>query len=164
MTPTNPTDLQDPRIHGGTDDKGRFADVAANPKTLNVVEETARIEVVRRDAGGLRVSVVTDAVEQLQRVDLRSERVEVTRHPAGVEIDAIPEARTEGAVTILPVVEERAVVVTKLFLVEELHIRRVQSTETVEVPVNLRRQQAVVEQLAPEADGAAAPGSDDRIS
>ena len=57
----------------------------------------------------------------------------------------------EGDVTIIPVVEERAVLVTRLFVVEEIHIRRTRVTETVEVPVTLRRQRAVVEQLEPGA-------------
>jgi stress response protein YsnF len=51
------------------------------------------------------------------------------------------------------VLEEVLVVEKRLVLKEELHIRRRVETETVEVPVTLRKQRAVVEREAP--DGAA---------
>ena len=116
---------------------------------ITVVEERASVTVERREAGGVRVRVTTEPVEEQLSVDLGSQTVEVTRHPKGHEIDAIPEPREEGDLLIVPVVEERAVVVTKLFLTEEIHIRRNRTTETVAVPVTLRRQHAVVEQLDP---------------
>lgn len=132
----------------------RFAD-----DVLTVAEEQARILVERRETGGVRVRVVTEDASEMHPVTLESERVEVTRHPVGAEVEAFPDVREEGDVTIIPVVEERAVVVTRLFLVEEIHIRRTRSTESVEVPVTLRRQRAVVEQLAPEtADPAPTEG------
>jgi stress response protein YsnF len=65
--------------------------------------------------------------------------------------DEAPETRTEGGVTIVPVLEEVLFVEKRLVLKEELHIRRQATTETVEVPVTLRRQRAIVDR---------APGSD----
>ena len=53
--------------------------------------------------------------------------------------------------TIVPVLEEVLVVETQLVLKEELHIRRQRTTEAVEVPVQLRKQRAMVERLG--ADG-----------
>lgn len=123
--------------------------VAEQSQIIPVVEEFAHVSVARRETGGVRVTIATDDIEELHDVDLSSQRVEVTRHPVGREIDAVPEAREEGDFLIIPVVEERAVVVTKLFLTEEIHIRRTRLTEKVSVPVTLRRQHAVVEQLEP---------------
>lgn len=122
---------------------------------LTVAEEQARISVERRETGGVRVRVVTEEAQETVPVALEAGRVEVSRQPVGREVESFPQIREEGDVTIIPVVEERAVVVTRLFLVEEIHIRRTRSTETVEVPVTLRRQRAVVEPLDP---GAADPG------
>lgn len=124
---------------------------------VTIAEEQAHISVERRETGGVRVRVVTEESPELHPVTLNAEQVAITRHPVECEIDAFPGVREEGDVTILPVVEERAVVVTKLFLVEEIHIRRTRSTETVEVPVTLRRQRAVVEQLDPGAADLAPP-------
>jgi stress response protein YsnF len=66
--------------------------------------------------------------------------------------------RTEGDVTILPVVEEVLVVETRLLLKEEIHVRRTATRETVEIPVTLRRQRAVVERVDP-VTGDATPES-----
>jgi stress response protein YsnF len=67
--------------------------------------------------------------------------------PIDKVVDAVPTVRTEGDVTIVPVLEEVLVVETKLVLKEEIHIRHRVETENVEVPVVLRRQRAVVERL-----------------
>lgn len=132
--------------------QGREAETRiATDDVLTIVEEQARISVERHQTGGVRVRVVTDEAPVLHPVALESGQVEVTRHPVEREIEVMPDIRKDGDVTIIPVVEERAVVVTKLFLVEEIHIRRTRSTEMVDVPVTLRRQRAVVEPLDPEA-------------
>lgn len=157
---TSRTD-RDPNGH----DPAKFPDREADrdhvraDDVLTVAEEQARILVERHETGGVRVRVVTDEAPEMHPVALEAERVEVSRHPVGREVEAFPDIREEGEVTIVPVVEERAVVVTRLFLVEEIHIRRTRSTETVEVPVTLRRQRAVVEPLGPgAADPAPATG------
>lgn len=144
---TGPANLHD---REGTA-KGRYPD----NNVLTVAEEQACIEIERRETGGVRVRVVTEDAPVIHPVVLESGQVEVTRHPVEQELEAFPEIREEGDVTIIPVVEERAVIVTRLFLVEEIHIRRTRSTETVEVPVTLRRQRAVVEALEPGAAGPA---------
>lgn len=150
-TMQSPADLQD---REGV--AGRMAGEDISPKdVLTVVQEQAHVSVERRETGGVRVRVVTDEGPVLYPVSLEAETVEVTRHPVEREVEAVPAPREEGDVTIIPVVEERAVLVTRLFVVEEIHIRRTRMTETVEVPVTLRRQRAVVEQLEP---GAAEPG------
>ena len=64
--------------------------------------------------------------------------------PVDREVEAAPEIRTDGDVTIIPVVEERIIVAKQLVLKEEIHIRRRRSVETVQIPVSLRRQQGVV--------------------
>lgn len=128
-------------------------------EVLTVAQEFATVGVERQDLGGVRVRIVTDEDTVLHPVETRSETVEVTRHPVGREVDRMPQPRTEGDVTIIPVVEERAVLVTRLFVTEEIHIRRTPSTRTVEVPVTLRHQRAMVERL--DASGLSDPASAD---
>jgi stress response protein YsnF len=76
--------------------------------------------------------------------------VEVTRVPIARIVETAPEIRTEGDLTIVPVLEEVLVVEKRLMLKEELHIRRRAATETVEVPVTLRKQRAIVERIDPD--------------
>ncbi len=54
-------------------------------------------------------------------------------------------------VTIISIVEERLIVERQLVVVEEIRLHRHATTESVEVPVTLRKQRAVVERV--DADG-----------
>jgi stress response protein YsnF len=112
---------------------------------IPIVEEEAH--VFKRTAETERVSVRTFAHEEHAIVadEVRREHVEVTRVPVDREVSEAPRIRTEGDVTIVPVLEERLVVEKRLFLVEELHLRRNTSTEHVELPITLRRTQVEVE-------------------
>lgn len=120
---------------------------------IPLVEENARIDRRIVEKGRVRVRTQTETVEQTLRESLRSDAVGVTRVPVDrviAEGEAAPEVRTEGGVTIIPVLEEVLVVEKRLVLKEEVHIRRTTSGEDVEVPVTLRRQQAVIERAGPE--------------
>jgi stress response protein YsnF len=97
------------------------------------------------------VRSVVDTIEEVARAALAEDRVEVTRVPLNREVSAAPSVRTEGEVTIVPVMEEVLVVEKRLVLKEELHIRRGVTHENVEVPITLRKQRAVIERLT--ADG-----------
>jgi stress response protein YsnF len=116
-------------------------------EVVPIVEETAFVSKRQVAAGKVRVHTRVDTVEELARASLRSDKVDVTRVPIDKVVDRIPDVRTEGDVTIVPVMEEVLVVETKLVLKEEIHIRHYVETENVEVPVTLRRQRAVVERL-----------------
>jgi uncharacterized protein (TIGR02271 family) len=124
-------------------------------KTIPLTEEELRIAKRNVATGKVRVRTTVGMVEEVARATLEEEQVEVTRVPVGREVDVAPSVRTEGDVTILPVLEEVLVVEKRLVLKEELHIRRTLARENVEVPVTLRKARAVVERLT--ADGQALP-------
>ena len=125
-------------------------------EVIPLVEETATVGKRQVVTGRVRVQTVTDVIEELALADVQRESVEVTRVPIDRMVDTAPEVRTEGDVTILPVVEEVLVIEKRLLLKEELHIRRRTETETVEVPVTLRKQRAVVERTDPDDPSASA--------
>lgn len=128
-----------------------MADPADSEQRLPLVEE--RLTIAKRPVvtGRVRVSTVTETVDDLAQAELQGETVEVTRVPVDRIISAAPDIREEGGVTIIPVVQERLVVTTELVLTEEIHIRRSPTREWVELPVLLRRQRAIVERTDPEA-------------
>jgi len=66
--------------------------------------------------------------------------------------------RTEGDTTIVPIVDERHVMVKQLYIKEELHIRHSVEREIIRETVPLRSQHAVVERLY--ADGRAVTEQD----
>ena len=112
---------------------------------VTLVEE--RLDVSRRRvaAGLVRVATHTETREEVAEVELDTYRIEVTRIPVDRVVEVAPGARTEGDTTIVPVLEERLVVVRQLVLKEELHIRHVIDRQLVREPVTLRRQHATVE-------------------
>lgn len=77
--------------------------------------------------------------EALSREDVLVEHVHIGRF-----IDALPPVREEGDTTILPVVEEVAVIVKRLFLKEEVRITKTRTTSQHIETVTLREQHAQV--------------------
>jgi uncharacterized protein (TIGR02271 family) len=130
----------------------RKGDVMQDPhRTIPLVEEELVVGRKSVTTGRVRVSTRTDLVEESASLDLQRDSVEVTRVTIDREIDEVPSVRTEGDVTIVPVVEEVLVVEKRLVLKEELHIRRQVINEQVDVPVTLRKQRAIVERI--DSDG-----------
>ena len=135
------------------------ADATAAAQTSLVVpllEETAAIDVREVTTGRVRVSTQVETFDEIARADLTSETVEVTRVPVNTPVgDVMPQVRTEGGLTIVPVFEEVLVVEKRLMLKEELHILTRETVEPIAVPVTLRRQTATVarEDAAPDKAG-----------
>ncbi len=105
------------------------------------------VDVAQRVTGTVRVDVRTETVEELARASLSRTDVTVDRRDVDRMLDPgedPPRVRTEDGVTIVPILEERLVVETRLFLKAELHIATTTLTEEVETPVTLRRQRAEV--------------------
>jgi stress response protein YsnF len=125
------------------------------PDTLviPIVEEEAKIAKRQVVSDRIIVKTTVNTEERVLKEMLSQETVEVERIPVNRVVDVVPQLRTEGDVTIVPVFEERLVVEKQLFLVEEVRIRRTTSVESVEVPVTLRKELATVERL----DGSGEP-------
>ena len=132
---------------------------AETDEFVSVAEETVSVSKHQVETGRVRVRTRVNTVEEMASANLRSDRFEVTRVAVGTIVDVAPQVRTEGDVTIVPVLEEVLVVETKLVLKEEIHIRHIVETEIVEMPVVLRRQHAVVERL--DAGGRPLPEEDE---
>jgi stress response protein YsnF len=120
--------------------------------SIPLVEESLVVEKRSAVTGRVRVSTKTDVVETLAGLDLNAEAIEVTRVPIDREVDAAPSVRTEGDLTIIPVMEEVLIVEKRLVLKEEIHIRRIASQEHVEVPIALRKQSAIIERFDEDND------------
>ncbi|TBN41300.1 DUF2382 domain-containing protein [Paracoccus subflavus] len=119
---------------------------------IPVVEETALVTTRKVVTGRVRIETRTEEITQSLATDLLSSEVEVIRVPVGRTVEAVPDVSENGDLTIIPVVEERLVVTRELYLREEIHIRRVERRETIDVPVTTRRQTARIERLSPDGD------------
>ena len=105
------------------------------------------LSVTRRRVTGdtVRVSTATREREQLIDEELTHHRVEIERVVVDRVVDAVPPVREEGDVTIVPVVEERLVIETRLVLAEEIRITRRRQVHNASQTIRLRQEQVIVE-------------------
>jgi uncharacterized protein (TIGR02271 family) len=114
-------------------------------RRIPVIEERARVDKQTIERGVVKVSTSIKHSEHLLTQTLRHEDVEIRRVAVDREVEAMPDVRQEGDVTVIPIVEERAVLVKRLVLVEELHVHRRTVAKVVQVPVSLRSTEISVE-------------------
>jgi stress response protein YsnF len=136
---------------------------AGDTEVIPLVEDQVRVSTRDVVTGRVRVSTVTDTVEEMVGQELQGIRAEVERVPVDQLLDPgspPPQPRIESGVTVVPIVEEVLIVEKRLLLKEEVRITLRDTTEYVEVPVQLRRQRAVVERS--EGPGAPAPDQPDQ--
>lgn len=114
---------------------------------IQLLEEELSVTKRQVSAGMLKVSTRTLTHDEVAETTLERDVLDVSRVPVGRFVDAAPHVRTEGDTTIVPIVEERLVMVKQIYLKEELHIRHSVERETVQETVPLRSQHAVVERV-----------------
>ena len=147
-----PADLQHPEGSGrpeGPDrveGSGRIEASGTRQVLALHAEQVAVSRRVRKTQ--VRLARTTRTREALVQEDLAREQVIVERVAIGRVVEAVPAIRQEGEVTIIPVVEEVLVVERRLVLKEEVHLRRVRTTERHVQTVTLREQQAAVTRTA----------------
>lgn len=141
---------------GGTET--RPASSPTDPAVLPLVEEELKVDTREVATGRVSVRTTTEHVEEIARVALATSEAEITRVPVGREVAEAPAMRRDGDVLVIPVLEEVAVIERRLVLREEVHIRMRSATDTVEVPVTLRRQRATVERQPADPIHPAGPG------
>jgi len=110
---------------------------------IPLVEEELRVGRREVETGRVTVRTVSDEHTQYVSEDLQHSEAEVERVFIDKEVGELPQIREEGDLLIVPVVEER--LVKRLFLVEEVRVRRKVVTERLEQPVTLRSQRVVVD-------------------
>jgi uncharacterized protein (TIGR02271 family) len=115
-----------------------------DPDVLRLFAEDATVSRQVIETGRVRVAKVTHTRDHNIDELLARTNVEVNTVPVGRLVDAMPAIREDGDLTIVPIVEETVVVERRLLLKEELHIRRVQTTERHQQTVKLRYQTAEV--------------------
>ena len=113
---------------------------------IPLLEEQATVTKREVTTGRVRVSTHVEEIDEVAHADLLSDNVEITRVTIGERVTGpLPQIRTEGDLTIVPIFEEVMVVEKQLLLKEELHIRKRRETDSVEVPLTLKRQWADIE-------------------
>jgi uncharacterized protein (TIGR02271 family) len=96
------------------------------------------------ETGRVTVARVTREQPELIAEPLVAETVEISRVPIGRQVETMPAVRHEGETTVIPIVEERLLIERRLFLKEEVRVRRVRTCTTHRESVTLRHHEVVV--------------------
>ena len=114
---------------------------------IPVLEEVMHVDVRTVDRGGTLVRIGVSEHDEAVERQLRQDVLSVERIPVGRVVEIAPVVREEGDLTIVPVLEERLVVIKQLVLKEEIHIRRQKTVVPWKETVTLRRETATVEPI-----------------
>ena len=140
--------MSDPSLQNAAEAKGSEASrTETEPGSIQLLEEELSVTKRRAVAGKLRVSTRTLTHDEVAETTLERDVLDVIRMPVDRFVDVAPKVRTEGDTTIVPIVEERLVMVKQLYLKEEVHIRHGVERQTFQETVPLRSQFAVVERV-----------------
>jgi uncharacterized protein (TIGR02271 family) len=124
-----------------------MGDALGGDEIIELAEEQLRVSKREVERGRVVVRTRVEEREELAEAALRQEDVTVERVPIGRMIEAAPPMREEDGVLIVPVLEERLVVMTELVLKEEIRITKKSRTEIVREPVRLRSERVEIERL-----------------
>jgi uncharacterized protein (TIGR02271 family) len=123
---------------------------------IPVIEESLDVLKESVQTGVVRVHKAIREHEVAISEPLTSETVRVERIPKDMIVDVPPAIRTEGDVTVIPVLEEVLVTTKQLRLVEEVRITRVRSTNVHRQNVTLRAEDVSVDRQDPLSSSKAA--------
>jgi uncharacterized protein (TIGR02271 family) len=112
---------------------------------IPIVAERARIEKQTVPTGRVRITSRVESRCETLCEELVAQSVSVERVPVDREVATPPGIRNEGDVLIIPVVEQRLVVEKRWVVTAELHVRRQEHSEAVEIPIELRSTHVSVE-------------------
>jgi uncharacterized protein (TIGR02271 family) len=134
-----------------SDDRSESSSLRSQNESLviPVIEEFLDISKGVVETGVVRVHKSVREHQVVISEPLTSETVHVERVPMDVIVDGPLPVRSEGDVTVIPVVEEVLVTTKQLRLVEEVRITRVRSTNVHHQNVTLRAEDVDVERHAP---------------
>lgn len=115
---------------------------------IPIIEESVTIDKVRVQTDAVRVETSVEKRDVVVEDTIRREVLNIKRIAMDQRVDVAPPPREDGETTIISVVEERAVVVKQLFVIEEVHVTREQTQAAVAIPVTLRKTVARVDRPA----------------
>ena len=133
-------------------DDDRVAALSGKPAAVvPLMEERVELGSAATPAGAVRVRVeIDEARERVALADVREE-VQPSVRAVGKPVDARRDPYLDGEEVVIPVYEERLVVERRLFLKEEIRLRRARHVVNEEREVPVRREHAVFERR--QADG-----------
>lgn len=124
---------------------------AEGETTLVIPIIKERLDVHKRlvTTGLVRIEKLVREHEAVISEPFTAENIQVERVPMNLIVEVAPAVRTEGEVTVIPVLEEIIVTTKQLRLVEEVRITRCRSTRVYEENVTLRSEEVMIDRQSP---------------
>lgn len=119
------------------------------PAVIPVIAEQTTVDKRVVETGRVRIAKQVREYEEVIDLPHVHEEVHVEHVPVGEMVEAAPEVRTEGDITIIPIVEERYVLQKQLFLREELHVRKERHESHEPQTVKVLKEEVEVERMPP---------------
>ena len=132
-------------------------EISENPQRVSLHEEVLHVEKVLVDTDHVRLRTIVDERAAVAEGVVERGAIEVSRVPVDIEVTIAPPPREEGDTLVVSVVEERMVVVKKLFVIEEVRLRRTATQAAVSIPTTLRSMRAEIVREAPASPQAGEP-------
>jgi uncharacterized protein (TIGR02271 family) len=117
---------------------------------IPVLREELEVHKEIRKTGTVRVRKTVRELEEVVNESLASETADVERVPMNLIVGSPPPVRTEGNVTIIPVVKEELIVTKQWRVIEELRVTKRISTSDYHENVTVRAEEVTVERVNPE--------------
>jgi uncharacterized protein (TIGR02271 family) len=114
-------------------------------RVIPVVHEELEVGRRRVDTGAVRITRALDEREVLIDEPVLREQLDIRRVPIGRHVEGPMEARYEGDVLVIPLVEEEIVISSRWVLREEVYVSRRTVEERHEEIVTLRSTDVVVD-------------------
>ncbi len=124
---------------------------------IPVAEESVSVSIQEVETGRVRIALNTVTETVPAHGMIRHHNIEVERVPVNRWIpdgEPAPQSRQDGDTLIIPVIEERPVVVKRLVVLEEVRLRFVSSEAAFQEEVTVRRQEVAVDRVEPDATSA----------
>jgi uncharacterized protein (TIGR02271 family) len=119
------------------------------PAVIPVIQEQAMVTKRVVETGKVKISKHVREYEELVDVPHFQDEVRIERIAVNQFVDEAPEVRTEGNITIIPVMEERYVIEKKLFLTEELHVVNERKETHTPQTVKVLKEEVEVKRMSP---------------
>jgi uncharacterized protein (TIGR02271 family) len=112
---------------------------------ISIHEEKMHLskEVVEKRKITIHKKVNTETVSH--DVPLLHDHVQIEHIPVNKEVTEIPKIRETGNVTIIPIIEEVAVITKKIMLVKEIHITKEQIETLEHIETALRSESVTID-------------------
>ena len=122
-------------------------DFEKDKEIIRVHQEALHIskEVVEKRKIQIHKNVHTETVTH--DIPLLNETIKIEHIDFNKEITEIPKVRVEGNVTIIPVIEEVAMVTKKLMLVKEVYLTKEQHKKVEHIENKLRKETVTIDKM-----------------